>query len=117
MIVCIFASACASMADHVEMLKVTTGFSYDLEEMLQAGERIWMLKRGINNLMGITSADDRLPKHCLTATTEGGAAGSVPDIDRLLKDYYQIRGLNPDGRPKKEKLEGLGLADLAAKLY
>jgi len=117
MILCSFISACASIVDHVHMLKVTTGYSYDLEEMMQVGERIWMLKRGINNLMGLTSADDKLPKHILTATKEGGAAGSVPDIDRLLKEYYPIRGLSPDGRPKKEKLESLGLADLAAKLY
>jgi aldehyde:ferredoxin oxidoreductase len=75
-----------------------------------------MLLRGLNNLMGITSADDRMPKRLLTPTTEGGAAGSKIDVELLLKDYYKYRGLDSNGRPLKEKLEALGLGALAAKL-
>ncbi len=76
-----------------------------------------MLKRGLNNLMGVTSADDRLPKRILTPQSEGPAAGSVPDMDLMLKEYYKLRGLDAQGRPLKEKLLSLGLSDLAARLY
>ena len=95
---------------------VSTGFDYDLEELMKCGERIWLLKRGLNNLMGITAADDRLTERMLTPFTDGGAAGSVPDMDLMLKEYYSIRGLDADGKPQKDKLESLGLSDLAAKL-
>ncbi len=83
---------------------------------MECGERIWMLQRGLNNLMGITAADDRLPKRIITPHTEGGAAGSVPDADLMLKEYYKARGLDAGGRPEKAKLNSLGLSALAARL-
>ena len=60
---------------------------------------------------------DRLPQRILTAATEGGAAGSVPDMKVLLEEFYPVRGLAPDGRPTKETLARLGLNELSAKLY
>jgi aldehyde:ferredoxin oxidoreductase len=97
-------------------MRAATGYDYDLEELVACGERIWMLKRGLDNLMGITASDDRLPRQILTATEEGGAAGSVPDLELMLKEYYPLRGLEADGRPSKEKLGKLGLSELADRL-
>ena len=115
-IICQFNMYALTVNDLVDMMKFSTGFDYTLEELVECGERIWMLKRGLNNLMGVTAADDRLPKRMLTPFTEGGAAGSVPDMDLMLKEYYPIRGLDAEGRPLKEKLQGLGLSDLASAL-
>ena len=84
---------------------------------MECGERVWMIQRGLNNLMGITAADDRMPKRIMTPHTEGAAAGSVPNVELMLKDYYKARGLDAKGRPLKAKLERLGLSELAAKLY
>jgi len=67
--------------------------------------------------MGVTAADDRMPKRILTPLPDGGAAGSVPDVELMLKDYYKARGLDANGRPLKEKLNSLGLSDLTARLY
>jgi len=67
--------------------------------------------------MGITAADDRLPRQILTPPTEGGAAGQAPNLDVMLKEFYPARGLGADGRPSKEKLLSLGLAELAGQLY
>jgi len=114
---CRFALMSMNITDLAKALKVTTGFDYDLDEIMECGERIWMLLRGINNLMGVTAADDRMPKRIMTPHTEGGAAGSVPNVDLMLKDYYKARGLDANGRPLKDKLNALGLSDLAAKLY
>jgi len=115
-VLCEFSMLSLQMPEVVDMYNAVTGFDYDLKELMECGERIWLLKRGLNNLMGITSADDRLPKNIMTAVSDGGAAGSVPDMELMLKEYYPIRGLNHDGRPTKEKLESLGLSKLAAKL-
>jgi len=113
---CRFGLMSISINDLAEALKTATGFDYDLDEIMECGERIWMLQRGLNNLMGITAADDRMPKRIMTPHTEGGAAGSVPDADLMLKEYYKARGLDAGGRPEKAKLDSLGLSALAAKL-
>ncbi|MGZ3569904.1 MAG: aldehyde ferredoxin oxidoreductase C-terminal domain-containing protein, partial [Thermodesulfobacteriota bacterium] len=80
-------------------------------------ERTWLLKRELGNMMGVTREDDRLPKRILTPVSEGTAAGSVPDVEKLLKEYYEIRGLDREGKPRKEVLIKAGLGDLAKKLH
>jgi len=115
-VICQFNLYALSFPDLVNMMRLSTGFEYTVEELLECGERIWMLKRGINNLMGVTARDDRLPLRMLTPFTAGGAAGSVPDMGRMLKEYYSIRGLDAGGRPLKQRLMKLGLGDLAARL-
>jgi aldehyde:ferredoxin oxidoreductase len=115
-IICQFVLLSLSVGDVLDMLRTTTGFDYDLKEMMECGERTWLLKRGLCNLMGVGAADDRLPQRILTPTNEGGAAGSVPDIDLMLKQYYKLRPLDAEGRPTREKLHSLGLSDLAARL-
>jgi len=60
---------------------------------------------------GLTRKDDILPPRLVTlARPSGSAAGVLPDMDRLLSDYYELRGWNPDGSPGEERLAELGLA-------
>ncbi|HEY48732.1 MAG TPA: aldehyde ferredoxin oxidoreductase family protein [Dehalococcoidia bacterium] len=115
-IICQFVLGSLSLRDLVDMLRTTTGFDYSLAEMMECGERIWLLKRGLCNLMGVRAVDDRLPKRMLTPVKEGGAAGSVPDMALMLRDYYRLRPLDDEGRPAKDKLRSLGLSDLADRL-
>jgi len=115
-IICYFVLYSLNMDDIVDMLKATTGFDYSLKELMECGERIWFLKRGLNNLMGMKAADDRLPKLILTPLKEGAVAGSVPDMELMLKEYYELRSLDAEGRPTRDKLHSLGLFELAARL-
>jgi len=114
---CQFCLMSISLNELAEALKAATGFDYDLKEIMECGERIWMIQRGLNNLMGVTAADDRMPKRMMTPLPDGGAAGSVPNVELMLKDYYKARGLDAKGRPLKKKLVSLGLPELASKLY
>ncbi len=116
-IICMFAGIPFSAQDILDSINYTTGFNWTLDDMMKTGERIWYLKRGINNLLGTTNKDDYLPEKILTPTTDGGAAGSVPDINTMLSEFYQLREIDAEGRPKKEKLLEIGLDDLARKLY
>jgi aldehyde:ferredoxin oxidoreductase len=116
-VICYMFNLVMNADDMAELLASSSGFDYTFTELVECGERIWHMKRGVSNLMGVTAADDTLPKRLLTPTTEGPAAGSKIDLELMLKDYYPARGLNPDGRPSKETLDRLGLSDLAAKLY
>jgi aldehyde:ferredoxin oxidoreductase len=113
---CQFALMSMSINDLADALKAATGFDYTLDEIMECGARIWMLQRGLNNLMGVTAADDRMPKRILTPHSEGGAAGSVPDENLLRREYYQARGLDDSGRPLKDRLESLGLSAIASRL-
>jgi aldehyde:ferredoxin oxidoreductase len=115
-IICQMSLVCISVNDLINMLNCVTGFDYNINEFEKCGKRIWMLKRGLNNLMGVTKADDRMTQRMLTAYTEGAAAGSVPDVQLMLEEYYSIRGLDNDGKPLKEVMEGLDLFSLAEKL-
>lgn len=114
---CIAPMGTWSTDDWVDMIRTTSGFDYDVNELMECGERIWLLKRGLDNIMGITAADDRLPKKILIPLKDGPAAGSVPNLELMLKEYYPARGLQADGRPSKQKLISLGLHELAGKLY
>jgi aldehyde:ferredoxin oxidoreductase len=83
---------------------------------VECGERIWHTKRGLSNLMGIKAEDDRLPRQILTPPADGGAKGSAPGLDIMLKEFYPARGLDSEGRPSTETLDRLGLSELSAKL-
>jgi aldehyde:ferredoxin oxidoreductase len=113
---CNFGMSALDFADLAQMLNAATGRSYTVEDLLKIGERLWLLKRSICTMMGTSIEDDRLPKKILTPVSEGGAAGSVPDIEMMMKEYYEIRGLDMNGVPRKETLAAAGLADIADKL-
>jgi len=49
---------------------------------------------------------------------EGGTGGYVPDVERLLLDYYQVRGWDREtGKPTADHLRRLGLEDIARDLW
>ena len=96
----------------INAMNYALGTNYDMDAIKLIGERIQTMKRLFNLKMGLTAKDDRLPKHVLKPL-EGGTEGKVPDIKLMLNEYYAFRKLDPEtGRPSKEKLEELGLADL-----
>jgi aldehyde:ferredoxin oxidoreductase len=117
LVICEFVAWTLSANELAEMVRVTTGFDFTLKDLLACGERMWLLKRGLGNMMGVSVKDDRLPKRILSPLEEGAAAGSVPDVEKLLGEYYEVRGLDKNGKPKREVLVKAGLEDLAKKLH
>jgi aldehyde:ferredoxin oxidoreductase len=99
------------------MLNHVTGFDYTLEEVMKIGRRVWYLKRGLTNFFGARAKDDRLPARLMTPLDEGPTEGRVPDMELMLKTFYQLRALNEDGLPQEAVLREMGLADLADLLY
>ena len=98
--------------DLVTCLNLITGQNHNLETFMRTGERIFNLKRLINIKLGITRLDDDLPKRIKIPLKEGGTKSHVPDIERMLYDYYKVRDWNEKGIPKTEKMKELNL-DLA----
>jgi len=91
-----------------EWINKVTGWDLNQTELMQIGQRLHNLKRLYNVKLGITRQDDTLPPRLLNlARTDGLAAGVLPDIDSMLSEYYQIRGWDDKGIPKKEKIKEL----------
>ena len=83
---------------------------WSVDRCLEVGERIWNMERDFNRKAGITGADDTLPKRLLKdAAKLGPAKGRVADLDKMLPEYYQIRGWTPEGDVTDETRQRLGL--------
>ncbi|MFZ5646070.1 MAG: aldehyde ferredoxin oxidoreductase family protein [Bacillota bacterium] len=112
-IFCLLGGMVFDDADLVDAMKSVTGGDWTLDRLMECGERIWCLKRAIGNLCGITAPDDMLPEPIMTPLEEGSSAGSVPDMEMMLREYYQMRGLDDSGRVLPEKLRQLGLEEVS----
>ena len=78
--------------------------------MLEAGERIWNLERLFNMEAGFTASDDTLPPRLLNEPAPSGIRkGQLAELDKMLPEYYSLRGWSKNGVPTKETLSRLGL--------
>jgi aldehyde:ferredoxin oxidoreductase len=107
--ICHFVFWAMGLDNFLNGFNAVTGYDFSMEDCLAAGERAWVLKRALNNIMGVTAEDDRLPKKILTALGEGAAAGSVPDEKLMRREYYQIRGLDENGIPTPKLIKKTGI--------
>lgn len=92
------------------IVNAALGWEWTTQDVLDAGDRIFQLKRLINLRLGMTAADDRLPQRFVTEPRPTGeAAGVLPDMAVMLPLYYEMRGWGPDGVPLAERLARLGV--------
>ena len=86
------------------------GFDADMDEVLEVGERLVNLKRLYNVHLGISRKDDIAPPRLYAeARPTGASAGVLPDLGKMLHEYYALRGWSPLGIPTDETLARLGL--------
>jgi aldehyde:ferredoxin oxidoreductase len=101
--ICLFTSFAWTLADVAPQLAAACTEEFTLEELGLIGERIWNMERDFNNRAGFTSKDDTLPKRLLTEPAKTGPAkGKVNGLDKMLPEYYQLRGWDTDGQLKPE---------------
>ncbi|MCK4696896.1 MAG: aldehyde ferredoxin oxidoreductase C-terminal domain-containing protein, partial [Dehalococcoidia bacterium] len=99
-----------NMSDYSPILRAITGIPYTDEELMEAGERIWNQERLWNLKAGLTKKDDTLPPRLLREPIASGPSkGEICELDKMLPEYYKLRGWDEEGVPTKEKLEELGL--------
>ena len=110
--ICKFTAFGLHADDLHRWLNWVTGWDLPFEEFLKTGERIYNLKRLYNVKCGIARKDDTLPERILTLNRPGlHAPERLPDLDKMLDEYYLVRGWDQNGIPRKEKLEALGLGE------
>lgn len=101
-----------------EMFKAVTGVDYSWEDLLKISERIFNLTRmfWVKHMPGFGRSWDYPPARMSEEDTPTGPSKGkripLEDLNRLLDDYYTLRGWSLDGLPTKEKLEELGLGSL-----
>jgi aldehyde:ferredoxin oxidoreductase len=89
-----------------QWLTLITGTGYTLDGLNFLGERVWNLERLFNLRAGLTGADDTLPARI---TREPRVKDRVVDLEKLLPQYYRLRGWDESGVPTREKLKALNL--------
>jgi aldehyde:ferredoxin oxidoreductase len=93
-----------------------TGFELSRDELIQASVRVTNVERAHNARLGLTAKDDTLPpRFTEDPMPDGPSKGKVYDILEPMKEaWYTVEGWNPKtGIPRRERLEELGLGDIA----
>jgi len=95
-------------------MEAVTGLAFKPDEVTQVGERINNLARAFNVREGFKRADDTLPERLMTEPLQsGGSKGQVisrEDLNKMLDEYYTVRGWDlGTGVPTRKKLVELNL--------
>ncbi len=115
-VICVLTAIAWTDDQLIDAMNVVTGFGYDAKGFLRTGERAWFVKRGLQQLWGSSGADDTMPPRIGTPVQEGAAAGSIPNMELMKKDFYEERQLDEQGLLTRGKLDELNLTTLVERL-
>jgi aldehyde:ferredoxin oxidoreductase len=108
--ICVFTSFAWGLADVQPQIQAACEGDWSLDKLNLVGERIWNLERQFNLAAGFTRKDDDLPPRLKTEPAKTGPAkGLVSGIDKMIPEYYEIRGWTAEGVPKPDTVSRLGL--------
>ena len=114
LVYCKFANMAVAEEFFARTLTAVTGIPYTADDLMKVGERVWNLEKLYNLREGFSKEDDTLPDRLLhDPIAEGPSKGFTVNLAPMLEEYYQFRGWDENGVPKPEKLQELGLKDLA----
>lgn len=110
---CLFTSFAWTLQDVAPQLQAACEGDWSLDRLNLVGERIWNLEREFNLAAGLTRKDDDLPPRLKKeAAKTGPAKGLVNGIDKMLPEYYEVRGWDREGVPSAQTRQRLGTAAL-----
>lgn len=106
-----FTAYALKPSDIAEFLSYALGRPFREMDVMMIGERISTLERMFNLRFGMNpTIDDTLPKRLLKDTlNDGKAQGQKIELDRMLQEYYMLRGFTDDGLPRMDTLQNLNL--------
>jgi len=107
---CAFPGGSWDLADYAKQVDGACAGDWDAERLMETGERIFNLERVFNVRAGLTAKDDTLPDRILKEAAKSGAGkGRVAELDKMLPEYYQLRGWSEGGVPEQSTLDRLGM--------
>ncbi|MBA7617156.1 putative oxidoreductase YdhV [subsurface metagenome] len=97
-----------------KLFSLATGRDTNEEELLIAAQRTKTMERAFNVIKGIRRKDDTLPKRIFETAAPGGPFKGVrlekEKFDKMLDEYYALRGWDEDGVPTEETFNKFGLS-------
>jgi aldehyde:ferredoxin oxidoreductase len=107
---CIFTTFAWSLDNIAPQIDAACVGDWTPESLAEMGERIWNMERNFNLSAGITAADDTLPERLRKdAAKTGPAKGKVAEVEKMMPEYYSLRGWSTEGVPTEDTLKRLGL--------
>jgi aldehyde:ferredoxin oxidoreductase len=111
---CKFIFFAATLEEYAQAYSAVTGIPATTQDLLTTGERIYYQERLINAANGFNRLDDDLPARFFEPPDNTDATPAIKPIDRQAfqnarADYYAVRGLDPNGRPREDMIRKLGL--------
>lgn len=107
---CAFSTFTWTLTDIAPQIAAACEGDWTAEGLMETGERIWNLERQFNMAAGLTAADDNLPQRLLKdAAKTGPAKGNVNHLEKMLPEYYQLRGWTAEGIPTSQTLSRLSI--------
>ena len=98
---------------YAKMVTAVTGWPMSIAALDEIGERIVNLERMLNTREGVRRKDDVLPWRVMHEPIPDGPSAGMhcppEELDRMLDEYYALRGWSADGIPTEETLRRLGL--------
>jgi aldehyde:ferredoxin oxidoreductase len=96
-----------------EVWRAATGFDVTEDDIKKVGERYNNLAHALLIKEGFTRNDDYLPERLMKEVIkEGPSKGQIMDrenCEKLLDEFYALRGWDKNGMPTIEKLKELNL--------
>ncbi|HEX9074432.1 MAG TPA: aldehyde ferredoxin oxidoreductase family protein [Anaerolineae bacterium] len=117
LVMCIFPNT--PVQNTVDMIAAATGYDVTRDNVLAYGERMWNLKRALNLKLGYAArANEKLPELITRPLADGGTEGHVAELEPMLREYYAHRDWDwATGKPRPEKLNALGMPEIAHDLW
>ena len=92
---------------YTKMWTTITGIPITNDEMLKAGERIYVLERYMNTREGVSSKDDTLPEKLLKEFRKSDTRKKAIPLELMVRQFYRLRGFDSNGIPTTKTLKRL----------
>lgn len=115
---CNFADGELTIPDWLNLFNYVAGYDWTAQDMMQAGKRVFFLKRLINYRYGLTAKDDDLTPRMLEPARDGEAKGTQVDLATMRTEFYKLMDMDPEkGIPTREALIAVGMEEEAKKIW
>jgi aldehyde:ferredoxin oxidoreductase len=115
---CQFADREVSIPQWVELFNTVPGYDWEIQDMMNAGKRVFFLKRLMNYRYGLTAKDDSLTPRMLEPARDGDPEGIEINFDGMKGKFYALMDMDPEkGIPSRAALEEYGLGEEAARVW
>jgi benzoyl-CoA reductase subunit BamB len=99
-----------NLDDHIKLVSYATGIDIDETKGMTIAKRIGALTRAYNILSGIRRKDDTVPEKFFHDPPKPPRSLLNRDkFNKMISQYYKLRGWNEEGVPTKDELDRLEL--------